>query len=171
MWLTMYLKIYKADKLEMTMKFRVFLYLGLILFLSCNSKTTNKTTSDITSIHAKHGQTDIYSLSDQWLGNYEGSFLRLEGESVDPRGWATVELHISKKKSTFYIFSYVEEKNYGLKIVEEKDSSITFRISDTTLNSKISLYKNNKNLEMESDFINGLLNKKQLIIMTLKDEK
>ena len=153
------------------MKFRIFLYLGLILFLSCNSKTTNKTTSDGTSIPAKQVQTDIYSLSDQWLGNYEGSFLRLEGESADPRGWATVELHISKKKSTFYIFSYVEEKNYGLKIVEEKDSSITFRISDTTLNSKISLYKNNKNLEMESDFINGLLNNKQLIIMTLKDEK
>jgi len=157
--------------MKCTMKFRIFLYLGLILFLSCNSKTTNKTTSDGTSIPAKQVQTDIYSLSDQWLGNYEGSFLRLEGESADPRGWATVELHISKKKSTFYIFSYVEEKNYGLKIVEEKDSSITFRISDTTLNSKISLYKNNKNLEMESDFINGLLNNKQLIIMTLKDEK
>jgi len=157
--------------MKCTMKFRIFLYLGLILFLSCNSKTTNKTTSDGTSIPAKQVQTDIYSLSDQWLGNYEGSFLRLEGESADPRGWATVELHISTKKSTFYIFSYVEEKNYELKIVEEKDNSITFRISDTTRNSKISLYKNNENLEMESDFINDLLNKKQLIMITLKDEK
>lgn len=153
------------------MKFKVFIYLGLILILACNSKTTNKTMSDSTFVHPKQEQTDIYSLSNQWLGNYEGSFLRLEGESADPRGWANVELNISINKSTFYVFSYVEEKNYELEIIEEKDNSVTFKISDTTLNSKIYLRKNNKGLEMESDFINSLVNKKQLITMSLKKEK
>ncbi len=153
------------------LKFRRFIYLGLILFLSCNSKTINKTASDAPTIYIKQDQKETNTCFDQWIGDYEGSFLRLEGESADPRGWATVELKISKEKSTFYLFSYVEEKNYELEIIEEKDNSIIFRAKDSTINNKIHLRKKHNELEMESGFINNLVNKKQLIIMTSKNEK
>jgi hypothetical protein len=146
---------------------KISIYLLLILTFACNNGVNNKTALETTNIADKQDQIDLCSVPDQWLGSFEGSFLRLEGESADPRGWATVELEISKKSATFYLFSYAEEINHELEIVEVKDNSITFKVNNSDFDNKILFRRKNGQYEMESDIINSLVNKEQLIIMNL----
>ena len=146
---------------------KILIYLLLILTFACNNGVNNKTSLETTSVSVKQKQIDLCSVPDQWIGHFEGSFLRLEGESADPRGWATVELDIFKKTATFYLFSYAEEINQELDIIEVKDKSIIFKVKDSDFDNKICLSKKDGLYEMKSDFINSLVNKKQLIIMNL----
>ncbi|WP_294300113.1 hypothetical protein [uncultured Chryseobacterium sp.] len=64
---------------------------------------------------------------DEWYGYYEGHFLRLEGESGDPRGWARVTLNIHKDSVIFDIFSYVEKETFKLKFIKSDDKTIEFK--------------------------------------------
>lgn len=138
----------------------------LVLTLACNNANSG-TALATENLGVKQDQEGASIILDHWIGSFDGSFLRLEGESADPRGWATVELNISKKATTFYLFSYAEEINQELEIVEVKDTSIIFKVSESDLDNKIFLRKKNGKYEMESDFINSLVNRKQLIIMNL----
>ncbi|BAX78765.1 hypothetical protein [Labilibaculum antarcticum] len=146
---------------------KILVYLLLVLTLACKNGANSKMALKTTNMAVKQDHIDLCSVPNQWIGSFDGSFLRLEGESADPRGWATVELDISKKTATFYLFSYAEEINHELDIVEVKDNSITFKVSNSDLDNKILLRKKNGQYEMESDLINSLVKKEQLIIMNL----
>lgn len=90
---------------------------------------------------------------DQWYGQYEGHFLRLEGESGDPRGWARINLNIHKDSVIFYIFSYVEEETFKLKCIKADEKTIEFTAAP---NENIRLIKKDRqNYIIKSNYIDS----------------
>lgn len=101
----------------------------------------------------------------KWYGNYEGSFLRMKEESADPRSWATINLKLSKDSTNFYLFSYIEEKNFKLKLIKVKKERITF---DMENNNTIIINNTKNKWPLESSFINNLIGEKKIIELTKK---
>lgn len=92
---------------------------------------------------------------EQWYGNYVGSFLRLEGESSDPRGWATVNLKISRDSMIFNISSYVEEKAFKLALKGANESDVIFNMENNNI-VKIKKDDNNTYI-LKSTYIDNLM--------------
>lgn len=87
-----------------------------------------------------------------WYGNYEGHFLRMEGESADPRGWASIQLNMNKDSIIFHISSYVEEKTFRLKVDKFDTKSIEFSMEP---NENIKIIKtNSESYIIKSPYIN-----------------
>lgn len=113
--------------------------------------------------NSKAIQKDILK---DWVGIYEGTFLRLKDESADPRGWATITLKISESEIVFDLFSYVEENKFQLNVVEQKkDSIILTNSNDTIKQNRVFLSKKNNKYTLESSYIDSLLSIKESIKM------
>lgn len=103
----------------------------------------------------------------KWFGNYEGSFLRMKDESADPRGWATINIKLSKDSLSFYLFSYLEEKNLKLKLIKSDENSIILNMeNNNTL--KINNTGSKNKYTLESSYINDLLGEKMIVELTRK---
>lgn len=139
------------------MKKIIFLLTLLLLTINCKKSlgTANKAAVGITTSNKSNS-----SIGKQWYGKYEGSFLRLEGESADPRGWATVNLNITKDSMVFNISSYVEEKTFKLTFKEANEDNVAFSMDN---NNIIKLKRNNKNYMLESTYIDTLMKNKNQI--------
>ncbi|WP_316803704.1 carboxypeptidase-like regulatory domain-containing protein [Pedobacter nototheniae] len=67
------------------------------------------------------------SINNKWEGTYEGSFLRMEEESGDPRAWGRITITIiaiENKVATFHLDTYIENVQKDLKIVHVNDKEI-----------------------------------------------
>ena len=89
----------------------------------------------------------------------------MKEESADPRSWATINLKLSKDSTSFYLFSYIEEKNFKLKLIKVKKESITF---DMENNSTIKINNTKNKWTLESTYINNLIGEKKTIELTKK---
>lgn len=56
-------------------------------------------------------------ITKDWIGYYEGSFLRLKDESADPRAWGTLNVKIGTDTATFHLDSYKEQIRKNLKVI------------------------------------------------------
>jgi len=106
-------------------------------------------------------------LINKWFGDYEGSFLRMKEESADPRSWGTISIKLSKDSTSFYLFSYMEEKNFQLKLIEAEQNSITFDMENNNI-LKINNTKNKNKYTLESSYINNLIGEKKIFELTKK---
>ncbi|WP_409416332.1 DUF3828 domain-containing protein [Flavobacterium sp. PS2] len=103
----------------------------------------------------------------KWFGNYKGSFLRMKDESADPRGWATINIKLSKDSLSFYLFSYLEEKNLKLKLIKANEKSITLNMgNNNTL--KINNRGSKNKYTLESSYINNLLGERKIVELSRK---
>ncbi|QYS89191.1 DUF3828 domain-containing protein [Flavobacterium davisii] len=114
---------------------------GKILINSIlNDKYLNLTTSNSRkSLSNSENIGDLKIIN--WIGTYNGTFLRLKDESSDPRGWANFNIKIDKNFQDFYLFSYVEEKNSKLKLINTNNDELIFRMDD---NNTIKIKKDKK---------------------------
>ncbi|OWP84467.1 hypothetical protein BWK59_05250 [Flavobacterium davisii] len=131
---------------------------GKILINSIlNDKYLNLTTSN--SRKSLSNSENIGGLKIiNWIGTYNGRFLRLKDESSDPRGWANFNIKIDKNLENFYLFSYVEEKNSKLKLINTNNDELIFRMDD---NNIIEIKKDKKSkCTLESSYIDSLTGKK-----------
>ena len=118
-----------------------------ILYLKSNNNLIKKWTFN------KHQDP---ARSPHFTGSYTGQFLRMKGESGDPRGWATIRLKIDKAVANFQLDNYVENVNKDLIIVktlpseiiltDKEDRSLTFIIT-----------KNHNKYILKSSFIDQLV--------------
>ena len=144
--------------------YEIFIYLFIYLFIGCKGNK-NKEKTDITIYPINNNVSR--KISKQWIGSFEGSFLRLQGESRDSRGWATVDLKILENQITFQLSSYVEENSFELVLIKQQVDSITFKMkNDTIKNTEVYFYKKNNEYILKSLFIDDLIHKKELIKMT-----
>lgn len=111
--------------------------------------------------------SDESLLISKWFGNYGGAFLRMKEESADPRSWATISLKISKDSTSFYLFSYLEEKNFKLKLIKAEKNSVTFDMENNNI-IKINNTNNKNKWTLESSYLNDLLKEKKIIELTKK---
>jgi hypothetical protein len=138
----------------------------LLIYTILNDKYLNFLDKKENQNHLKSIQQKI---SKDWIGIYEGTFLRLKEESADPRGWATITLEISENHIVFDLFSYVEENKFQLDIIEQKKDTLKLKISnDSIRENSILLYKKNNEYLFESSYIHKILHNKELIKMTKK---
>lgn len=107
----------------------------ILLSVACKKEAliaNTNTKSNISKIHSntltKQSSEIPKDNLEKWYGIYKGKFLRLEGESADPRGWATVDLNIQKDSVFLHIFSYVEEEKFSLKLIKADDKTIEFKM-------------------------------------------
>lgn len=106
-------------------------------------------------------------LINKWFGDYEGLFLRMKEESADPRSWGTISIKLSKDSTSFYLFSYMEEKNFKLKLVEAGKNSITFDMENNNI-IKINNTDSKSKYTLESSYINNLIGEKKIFELTKK---
>ncbi|WP_421498052.1 DUF3828 domain-containing protein [Flavobacterium columnare] len=141
---------------------------GKILINSIlNDKYLNLTTSSSEKTLTNSDSTSDLKLFN-WIGNYNGTFLRLKDESSDPRGWANFNIKINKNHQNFHLFSYVEEKDSKLKLVSVNNHELIFRMDD---NSFIKIKKDEKSeYNLESSYINSLTGKKNILLLEKNKE-
>lgn len=141
---------------------------GKILINSIlNDKYLNLTTSSSEKTLTNSDSTSDLKLFN-WIGNYNGTFLRLKDESSDPRGWANFNIKINKSHQNFHLFSYVEEKDSKLKLVSVNNHELIFRMDD---NSFIKIKKDEKSeYNLESSYINSLTGKKNILLLEKNKE-
>ncbi|AND64347.1 hypothetical protein AX766_07965 [Flavobacterium covae] len=141
---------------------------GKILINSIlNDKYLNLTTSSSEKTLTNSDSTSDLKLIN-WIGNYNGTFLRLKDESSDPRGWANFNIKINKKFQNFHLFSYVEEKDSKLKLISVNNHELIFRMED---NSFIKIKKDEKSeYNLESSYIDSLTGKKNILLLEKNKE-
>lgn len=84
------------------------------------------------------------AVSKDWLGIYNGSFLRLKEESADPRAWGRINLSIEKESIKFNLDSYNENVVKELKVVFAEAKKIRFVARDNEKQVLILLLDKNK---------------------------
>ncbi|MFK7050823.1 hypothetical protein FLACOL_02417 [Flavobacterium columnare] len=139
---------------------------GKILINSIlNDKYLNLTTSNSRkSLSNSENIGDLKIIN--WIGTYNGTFLRLKDESSDPRGWANFNIKIDKNFQDFYLFSYVEEKKSKLKLINTNNDELIFRMDD---NNTIKIKKDKKSkYTLESSYIDSLTGKKNILLLEKK---
>ncbi|WP_163444585.1 DUF3828 domain-containing protein [Flavobacterium columnare] len=141
---------------------------GKILINSIlNDKYLNLTTSSSEKTLTNSDSTSDLKLIN-WIGNYNGTFLRLKDESSDPRGWANFNIKINKNFQNFHLFSYVEEKDSKLKLISVNNHELIFRMED---NSFIKIKKDEKSeYNLESSYIDSLTGKKNILLLEKNKE-
>ena len=84
------------------------------------------------------------AVSKDWLGIYNGSFLRLKVESADPRAWGRINLSIEKESVKFSLDSYNENVVKELKVVFADAKKIRFVALDNDKQGLTLLLDKNK---------------------------
>lgn len=83
-------------------------------------------------------------ISKEWLGVYNGSFLRLKDESADPRAWGTINLSVAKESVKFQLDSYSENVAKELNIVYADTQKIRLVAQDNNKQVLTLLFDKNK---------------------------
>lgn len=84
------------------------------------------------------------TISNEWLGVYDGSFLRLKEEPADPRAWGTINLKVAKESVKFHLYSYSENVAKELNIVFADAKKIRFVALDNDKQGLTLLLDKNK---------------------------
>lgn len=106
-------------------------------------------------------KTDV---AQHWYSNYNGSFLRLESESADPRSQASLTLEVDDNGGVFKLDSYVEVIEVGFTFLEVDKSTLKLTEIKTATEKELqadlgSLYLEKDKYYFHSPYINYLLGK------------
>lgn len=106
-------------------------------------------------------KTDV---AQHWYGNYNGSFLRLESESADPRSQASLILELDDNGGVFKLDSYVEVIEIGFTFLEVEKNTLKLTEIKTETEKELqadlgSIHLENDQYYLHSPYINYLLGK------------
>ena len=98
-------------------------------------------------------------INKQWIGNYEGSFLRLKEESADPRAWGQIKLEINNTNAKLNIDSYVENVEINMKLISNSKNEIKFK--ELSSNKEIVLTRKLDKILLEGNLIESIVGVKE----------
>lgn len=99
-------------------------------------------------------------INNEWSGTYIGSFLRMKGESADPRGWGQIKIEIGKASAKFHLDSYIENLIRDLKIVHVDSKEIQFAAMDDK-NLKLTIILDQGKYRMSGNFMEQIVGVKE----------
>ena len=95
-----------------------------------------------------------------WNGKYEGTFLRLKGETADPRAWGKISLEIKDKNANFNLDTYneiVEKKFLVLDI-----SANELKLVDKATNKFLKLNKEAGKIFIQGNLMESIVGEKEI---------
>lgn len=94
-----------------------------------------------------------------WNGKYEGTFLRLKGESADPRAWGKISLDIKDKNANFNLDTYNEIVEKNLLVLDISANEL--KLEDKATNKFLKLNKVAGKIFMLGNLMESIVGEKE----------
>lgn len=101
----------------------------------------------------KDSNSEINSIN-KWIGKYSCNFLRIKEEYADPRAYGMIYINIDNNGAKFKLDTYKEIIDKDLIVLSCNSTEIILAERDNK-NSKFTIIKNNKKIELKSDLLNN----------------